>query len=180
MQKQILCSLLFLSTILVSANCNNTYSAVSYVLNHAKKSLAANNFDHQKYYAERALEALEKTVVQAKVCGCDKAISVIYDGMENLEKAIDQDDWDMGRYYTKKAYENTQNIINELDVFTQGGQQNVDNDQEVTAISTSPRAKTLLSELEELKKQQIKLAEQQKLLEEQRKALEKKIEEANL
>ena len=49
-----------LTTLWVSAKCDNTYTSASYALNHAKKSISSKNFDHQKYYAYKALEALEK------------------------------------------------------------------------------------------------------------------------
>jgi hypothetical protein len=41
--------------------------------------------------------------------------------MKHLKKAIDPKDWEMGRYYTKKALVNAQDVLAALDVCTSGG-----------------------------------------------------------
>ncbi len=117
------CSLPFLFLCIVfsaQANCTNAYSSASYALAHAKKSLSSNNFDHQRYYAERALTAFEKTEALAANCGCDASSEPIYQGQDNLKKAIDPKDWEMGRYYTKKALANAQDLMAALDRCTSG------------------------------------------------------------
>jgi hypothetical protein len=112
--------LAFLALPLISlgmhANCTNTYASAGYSLSHAKKSMSANNFEHQQYYAERALMAFEKAQSQIEDCGCQEAMTPILDGIENLETALSQTEWDMGRYYTKKALENAQDLLNSLDI----------------------------------------------------------------
>lgn len=176
MYKKSLLSFFFLLTVVfVSANCDNTYSSASYVLSHTKKSMSSNNFEHQKYYATRALEALEKTQKLAENCGCEPALEAIANGLDNLEKAVDQDDWDMGRHYTKKALENTQDVINQLDLFTQNNPDSV-NDSNSPAIEPTPEATALQIELKALKKKQLQLAEEQKNLLKRRKVLEEKID----
>ncbi len=177
MCKKSLLSILFLLTIVfVSANCDNTYSSASYVLSHTKKSMSSNNFEHQKYYASRAFQALEKTQKLAKACGCEPALEAIANGLENLKKAIEQDDWDMGRHYTKRALENTQNVINQLDIFTQNNPEKV-NDSNTLPVEPAPQATALRLELEELKKKQLKLTEEQINLSRRRNVLEKQIAE---
>lgn len=100
------------------ANCTNAYASAGYSLSHAKKSMSANNFEHQQYYAERALMAFEKAQSQIENCGCQASINPILDGIENLETALSQTEWDMGRYYTKRALENAQELLNSLDECT--------------------------------------------------------------
>ncbi len=100
------------------ANCTNAYASAGYSLSHAKKSLSANNFEHQQYYAERALIAFEKAQAQIENCGCQASMNPILDGIENLETALQQTEWDMGRFYTKKALENAEELLNSLDVCT--------------------------------------------------------------
>ncbi|QBA64327.1 hypothetical protein [Muriicola soli] len=104
----------------VSANCNNAYASAAYSLSHAKKSMGANNFEHQQYYAERALTAFEKAKAQNENCGCQKATDPILDGIENLETALKQEKWEMGRFYTKKALENAEQLLGNLDICTIG------------------------------------------------------------
>lgn len=113
-----LCCLIGLFT--AQADCTNAYSSASYGLAHAKKSLSSNNFDHQRYYAERALTAFEKTESLAANCGCEASGEPIWQGMDNLKKAIDPKDWEMGRYYTKKALANAQDLMAALDRCTSG------------------------------------------------------------
>ena len=113
--------LLFSITITIAwSNCNNAYSSASYGLAHTKKALSANNFDHQRYYAERALTAFEKTEKLLEVCGCESSRGPLVNALENLSKSIDPKDWEMGRYYSKKALANAQDVIAALDVCTSG------------------------------------------------------------
>jgi len=100
------------------ANCTNAYAQAGYSLSHAKKSMSANNFEHQQYYAERALMAFKKAQAQIESCGCQSSINHILDGIENLETALSQTEWDMGRFYTKKALENAQDLLTSLDMCT--------------------------------------------------------------
>lgn len=108
----------------VQANCTNVYASAGYSLSHSKKSLEANNFEHQQYYAERALKAFKKAQEQIQNCGCDASVNIILDGIENLETSLSQTDWDMGRYYTKKALENAQQLLESIDVCTTGNNVN--------------------------------------------------------
>ncbi len=98
------------------ANCTNAYASAGYTLSHAKKSMEANNFEHQQYYAERALSALEKARDENETCGCPKAVDPILDGIENLKTALSQDKWDNGRYFTKKALEDVEKVLYSLDM----------------------------------------------------------------
>ena len=93
-----------------SNQCDNFYAKVTYGLSHSKKSLSATNFEHQMYYAERALTALEKSKSFMAECGCAKSEDKTLDAIESLNKAIDPVDWDAGRYFSKKSI----GIINEL------------------------------------------------------------------
>jgi len=109
-----------ITTFAVKANCTNAYSSASYALAHAKKAMSSNNFDHQRYYAERALTAFEKTQSLTEDCGCEASSESIFNGIGNLTKAIDPKDWEMGRYYTKKAVANAQDLLVALDLCTSG------------------------------------------------------------
>ena len=100
----------------VSANCANAYASASYSLSHTKKSLNANNFEHQQYSASRALEAFEKAKELVTVCGCESSLNAILDGIENLEDSLEAADWEMGRYYAKRAFGNAQDLLEQLDI----------------------------------------------------------------
>ncbi len=170
----VLISILFLNSA-IFANCGEAYSSATYALNHTKKSLDSNNFDHQMYYADRAIEALEKTKGLAENCGCEDSSDFILNGLVDLKKSADPEDWDKGRYFAQKAYEELQSLINAFDVCTSSTPSiNYDVDN-VAATEVSNKA--IQMEENGLKEQQRQLEiQQQKLLEQQR-LLEQKIED---
>ncbi len=114
-------------TALGNSSCADGYTSASYGLSHSKKSFKANNFDHQQYYAGRALDALEKTRDLVNSCGCDGALISIAAGIENLEKALDPKDWDMGRYFTKRAIADLYSVLENLDLCSMSEETGVSN-----------------------------------------------------
>src|SRR5690606_35070655 len=100
--------------------CDNFYSKVTYALNHGKKAMTATNFEHQMYYAERANEALEDSKTFMGDCDCAKAQTQTRDAMETLDKAVDPIDWQAGRFFTKKALQQINELITSIDQCTQG------------------------------------------------------------
>ncbi|RAV29672.1 efflux RND transporter periplasmic adaptor subunit [Sinomicrobium soli] len=112
--------MLFVNIHPVLADCTALYSAMTYTISHSNKSLGANNFDHQRYYAGRALEALERAEERLDECACEGVGDLLYDVRDNLEKAVDPEDWETGRFYVKKAREYIQNTLTALDMCTAG------------------------------------------------------------
>ena len=53
-----------------------------------------------------------------KNCDCKNATELIIDITIDAEKAADPVDWDRGRYYSKKVYLNTQELITILDMWS--------------------------------------------------------------
>lgn len=170
----LLISFLFLNSA-IFANCGEAYSTATYALSHTKKSLDSNNFDHQMYYADRAIDALEKTKGLAENCGCDNSMNYILNGLVDLKKSADPEDWDKGRYFAQKAYEELQSLINAFDVCTSAAP-SVNNDLDNIAV-TDASSKEIQIEGNGLKEQQRQLEQQQQELLEQQRLLAKKIEE---
>lgn len=106
--------------------CDNFYSKVTYALNHGKKAMTATNFEHQMYYAERAYEALENSKSFMGDCDCAKAKVQTTDAMETLDKAITPNDWEAGRFFTKKALGQINELITSLDQCTLGTAPEID------------------------------------------------------
>ncbi len=155
----------------VQAQCTSAYSMATYALAHTKKSLSSDNFDHQKLYAERAIESFEKDRDLVKACGCEESLVQIEKGLDNLYKAVDPKDWEEGRYYTQKALENAHELISTLDICTARGAAPVmDYSVSTSSASGSGVSSTAISEQKNslLEKQEQLAAEQQKLIEEQR------------
>lgn len=103
-----------------SNQCDNFYAKVTYALSHGKKAMEATNFEHQMYYAERALTALEKSETYMDECGCEKAKNKTLDAMETLAQAIEPADWEAGRFFTKKAIGEINELITIIDQCTLG------------------------------------------------------------
>lgn len=99
-------------------DCSVVYNRATYALSHSRKALKANNFDHQIYYSGKTLESYKKIADGMKYCDCTDAIEFIEDITNDAEKAADPVDWDRGRYYSKKVYLNTQELITMLDLWT--------------------------------------------------------------
>ncbi|MBT8298550.1 MAG: hypothetical protein KJO52_09465 [Maribacter sp.] len=99
-------------------DCSVVYNRATYALSHSKKALKSNNFDHQLYYSGKTLESYKKIADGMKYCDCTDAIEFIEDITNDAEKAADPVDWDRGRYYSKKVYLNTQELITMLDLWT--------------------------------------------------------------
>lgn len=111
---------IFAASLSFSNQCDNFYAKITYGLSHTKKALSATNFEHQMYYAERALVALEKSENFRAECGCDATEDKRLDAIEALQKAIEPVDWDAGRYFSKKSMGIINEVITLLDECTLG------------------------------------------------------------
>lgn len=98
-----------------SNQCDNFYAKITYGLSHSKKAMKATNFEHQMYYAERAKTALEQSKAFIVECNCAKSEDKTLDAIETLEKAISPSDWDTGRFFTKKAIDEINELITIVD-----------------------------------------------------------------
>ncbi len=98
-----------------SVDWDVVYSKASYSLSHSKKALSSNNFDHQKYYSEKVLDSYEILYSHLEKCDCQDLKYKVEDIIKDANKAIDPDTWEIGRYYSKKVYLQTQDLITTLD-----------------------------------------------------------------
>ncbi|SMG24690.1 hypothetical protein [Arenibacter troitsensis] len=112
-------SLFIFSVAQAKDDCELIYSTASYALNHAKSALKANNFDHQKYYSEKALESYEKLFKLLEGSQCEGLSEKVQDIIADALKAADPADWDRGRYYSKKVFTSTQDLISLMDSRTE-------------------------------------------------------------
>ncbi|PCJ94102.1 MAG: hypothetical protein COA50_13195 [Flavobacteriaceae bacterium] len=175
MKKVILLISLISYSFMSAANCDNAYSSAGYALSHTKKALKSDNFDHQKYYADRALEAFKKTQKLVESCGCAEALNSILDGVENLESAIDPEDWDAGRYFSKRAFANAQDALTAMDICS-GNSVAINYAAEGDSNTSLEVTDEIALESQNLNEQQKRLAEEQEKLLQQQRALEQKIE----
>ncbi len=101
---------------IVPTPCLDLQASASHTVTYAKKSLKANNFDHQQYYAQRSLEALEHTQAYMAQCSCDAAQDPLLDTQEALERAMAADTWEKGRFYSQRALKFSRKMMGALDL----------------------------------------------------------------
>lgn len=169
--------LLLLASYAGFAQCTSAYSSASYALAHTKKALNADNFDHQMLYADRGVAAMEKAKVLIEDCGCQSALNEIVNGLDNLSKATDPEDWKAGRFYTQIALEHMQSVMGALDRCTTG-QSTIDNTPDTTSDLTASADTTteyLAVNNADLSDEQARLEAEKRRLEEQQRMLEEKI-----
>ena len=99
-----------------STACENLYSKTVYALSHTKNALKATNFEHQMYYAERAMTMMESAKLLITNCECSDSEEKNYQAIQNLSRALNPVDWEAGRFYSKKALAEIQSLITSLDL----------------------------------------------------------------
>ena len=76
-----------LSSFDLSKACDYAGSNIGYIKSQTEQALAAEDINTSRYFAYKALNAIEKSRAQIEACGCDYAKESIYEGLDNLKKA---------------------------------------------------------------------------------------------
>lgn len=98
-----------------STPCLDLQASAGYAVTYAKRSLKADNFDHQQYYAERSMQALETVAENLDGCACPDAVDPLLDAQEDLNRALEAQKWEQGRFYSQRALEHNREMIGALD-----------------------------------------------------------------
>lgn len=80
-------SLLLLSSFSNEKACNYAGSNVDYIKVQTQKALDSEDVATSRYFAYKALNAIEQSKSQFEDCGCDNAFKSIIEGLDNLKKA---------------------------------------------------------------------------------------------
>jgi hypothetical protein len=96
----------------LSANTANTAceyagSNISYIKSQTQKAISAEDLNSSRYYAYKALNAIEKSRKQFEACSCDYAIKNIFESLDNLKKATRVSSLNGARILLKRALDNT-------------------------------------------------------------------------
>lgn len=136
-----------------TANCNDANSYLVNAYSHVKSSYKSNNISHLKYYANRSVEAFKLAKKDLVDCGCKKALENANKAIDLLVKVENQDTFEDGRFFVKRAKAIAQQSVIEIDkcsIATYNYE-----DQEVIADN---------NQLNDLQKEQLKLKQQQEAL----------------
>ncbi|TWO32659.1 hypothetical protein E1J38_007270 [Seonamhaeicola sediminis] len=136
--------------------CLDADSNLIYAYSNVKDAYESNNLDHLKYYSKKSLKSFEKAKINLKECGCETAFNLVYDGAELLSKVKDQDTFEDGRFFVKRAKEITQKAIAALNKFTA-------NNVNVSTNKTDD-SNTLQLEKERLEQQRLELKQKEEVL----------------
>jgi hypothetical protein len=107
---------LFSASMFASENaCDYAGSNIDYIRSQTEKALAAEDLNQSRYFAYKALNAIEKTKKQLEECGCEYAYKSILEGLDNLKKATRVNSLAGTRILLNRALENTMGSLDALE-----------------------------------------------------------------
>ncbi|MGB5236847.1 MAG: hypothetical protein WBM43_01680 [Flavobacteriaceae bacterium] len=97
------------STVLSASDnaCDYAGSNIDFIKSQTERALAAENLNQTRYFAYKALNAIEKSKQQLEECGCEYAFKNILEGLDNLKKATRVNSLASTRILLNRALENT-------------------------------------------------------------------------
>lgn len=98
-----------------STACEYAGSNIGYVKTQTQKALDADDINTSRYYAYKALNAIEKSRKQFEDCGCDPAVQSIYEGLSNLKLATRVASLGGTKILLRRALENALMSLEELE-----------------------------------------------------------------
>lgn len=95
--------------------CDYVGSNLDYIQSQTRKAIDADDLNFTRYYAYKALNAIEKSKTQFNACGCDYALKNINEGLNNLKKATRIGSIKGARILLKRALESTYGSLEALE-----------------------------------------------------------------
>lgn len=95
--------------------CDYAGSNIDFVRSQTEKAIAAESVNQSRYFAYKALNAIEKSMAQLEECGCEYAFKNILEGLDNLKKATRVSSLLGTRILLKRALENTMGSLDALE-----------------------------------------------------------------
>jgi len=95
--------------------CDYVGSNLGYIKSQTQQAIKAEDINFSRYYAYKALNAIEKSRTQFEACGCDYALKSIDEGLENLKKATRIGSLKGAKILLKRALESTYGSLEALE-----------------------------------------------------------------
>lgn len=95
------------SSFTMNTACDYAGSNLGFVKSQTKLALKAETLNMSRYFAYKALNAIEKSKEQFEECGCDYALKSITESLNNLKRATKASNTNSTRLLLKRALENT-------------------------------------------------------------------------
>tara|TARA_R110000868_G_scaffold14075_2_gene65696 strand:+ start:3929 stop:4609 length:681 start_codon:yes stop_codon:yes gene_type:complete len=106
--------LLCLSSFTSDRACEYLGSNIEYITSQTQKALLETDLNKTKFQIYKAINAIEKTKVKLKDCGCSYASKNLFDSLENLINATKTSTINGARLLLHKALENTESSLESL------------------------------------------------------------------
>ncbi len=91
----------------MSKACEYAGSNIGYIKSQTERALAAEDINTSRFFAYKALNAIEKSKEQIEACGCDYAKESIYEGLDNLKKATRVTSLNSAKILLSRALDNS-------------------------------------------------------------------------
>lgn len=95
--------------------CRYVGSNLGFVLAQTEKAIAINDINKARFFAYKALNAIEKSRGQLDECGCDYALKSMEEGLDNLKKATRATTLNGTRILLNRALDNTMGSLEALE-----------------------------------------------------------------
>jgi hypothetical protein len=95
--------------------CEYAGSNIGYIKTQTLKAIAAEDLNSSRYFAYKALNAIEKSRKQFEACNCDYANKNIFESQDNLKKATRVSSLNGTRVLLKRALENALGSLEALE-----------------------------------------------------------------
>ncbi|WP_297792347.1 hypothetical protein [uncultured Eudoraea sp.] len=103
-----------LSSFDTSKACDYAGSNIGYIKSQTERALEAVDINTSRFFAYKALNAIEKSKDQIEACGCSYAKESIYEGLDNLKKATRISSLNGARILLKRALDNSLGSLESL------------------------------------------------------------------
>ncbi len=90
-------------------------SNIGYIKKQTQKALDAGDINTSRYYAYKALNAIEKSKMQFMACGCEQAETSIQESLEHLKRATRVTSLTSTKLILNKALQSAQNSLEALE-----------------------------------------------------------------
>ncbi len=98
-----------------SKACDYAGSNIGYIKTQTQKAIASEDINSSRFFAYKALNAIEKSKKQFEACGCDYAVKSIYESLDNLKKATRVSSLNGTKILLKRALENALGSLEALE-----------------------------------------------------------------
>ncbi|MFC2147441.1 MAG: hypothetical protein WBM91_02705 [Eudoraea sp.] len=144
---KVLCAILMflvlfsMSSFDMTKACEYAGSNIGYIKSQTERALAAEDLNSSRFFAYKALNAIEKSKEQIEACGCDYAKESIYEGLDNLKKATRVSSLNSAKILLTRALDNSLGSLEAIREHDEHRESLYDNDMLAMNTKTAEKEK---------------------------------------